>query len=383
MGHPTDKVELIIIGGTFTALPYEYQYNFIKECYEALNGFSSETLEESQQANETARHRCVGLCIETRPDFCAESDIKRMLSFGATRVELGVQTLDNEVLKIIKRGHSKDDAALATARLKSSGLKVHYHWMPGLPGAEPKTDLEIFSHLFSDSRFRPDGLKIYPTLVIAGTELEKWYQQGKYQPYDDKTMIELIAEMKSLIPRYVRLTRIMREIPDKFIIAGLKVSPREVIHKRLREMGRSCSCIRCREYGHRIREGYPASEPRLRRLDYYSSEGREIFLSFEDEYDTLFGLLRLRINEKMPDGYKNQALVRELHVYGPEVPLGMARQGTAQHKGLGQHLLFEAEKIAKQEFGAPKIAVLSGVGAREYYRLRGYQLSDGYMVKSI
>lgn len=385
MGHPVDKVELIIMGGTFTTLPGEYQYRFIKECYEALNGSQSDTLEESQRANETAEHRCVGLCIETRPDYCEDSDIKRLLDFGATRIELGVQTLDDEILEIVKRRHTAGDVAQATARLKDHGFKVHYHWMPGLPGSSPEKDLDMFSRLFSDSCFRPDGLKIYPTLVIKGTELEGWYRNGQYRPYDDDAMIELIAEMKSLIPRYVRLSRVMREIPTSFITAGLRISPREVIRRRLTEMGRACSCIRCREYGHRALEGYPIGEPRLRRLDYSSSNGREVMLSFEDNHDTLFGLLRLRIPGKgnsLFDGHQKVALVRELHVYGPEVPLGMTRQATAQHRGLGRRLLAEAERVASEDFGAGLIAVLSEVGAREYYRSKGYRLDSGYMVKT-
>jgi len=389
MGHPTDKIELIIMGGTFLASPEEYQYRFIRECYDALNGEESATVEEAKLRNETAAHRCTGLCIETRPDWCGEREIRRMLEFGATRVEMGVQTLSDDIYRLIRRGHTVADVYDATRRLKENGFKVYYHWMPGLPGMAPEADLAMFARLFADEGLRPDGLKLYPTMVVEGTELEQWYREGRFTPYDFDTMVGLIAEMKSGVPKYVRLARVVRDIPSKFITAGLKNSPRNIIKERLREKALECRCIRCREYGHRIREGFQPGEPFLNRLDYEASGGREIFLSFEDGQETLFGLLRLRIQSgPVParggeETGSNSAIIRELHVFGPEVPLQQRRPETAQHRGLGKALLQEAERIAGEEFQARQIAVLSGVGAREYYRESGYHLQGDYLRKSL
>jgi len=375
MGHPTDKIELIVMGGTFLAQPVDYQYRFIQDCYDGLNGVASATLEEAKRLNETASHRCTGLCIETRPDWCRQEEVDRMLEFGATRVELGVQTLSDDVYRLVRRGHGVEAVVQATARLREHGFKVYYHWMPGLPGATPEMDLELSKMLFADERFKPDGLKLYPTMVVAGTELEKWYREGRYQPYDGDTMIGLIVKIKSMVPGYVRISRVLRDIPSKFIVAGLKDSLRGVVRERMRQEAIECKCIRCREYGHRARAGWEPGEPRLVRMDYDASGGREVFLSFEDERETLFGLLRLRMNV---------ALIRELHVFGPEVPLSEQKTEAAQHKGLGRALLREAERIARDEFQAPELIVLSGTGAREYYRHGfGYSLRGAYMVKDL
>ncbi|MFH0847419.1 MAG: tRNA uridine(34) 5-carboxymethylaminomethyl modification radical SAM/GNAT enzyme Elp3 [Chloroflexota bacterium] len=383
MGHPTDKVELIVMGGTFLAAPLDYQYQFIRDCYSALNGEEAATLEAAKKTNETARNRCVGLTIETRPDVCGEAEIKRLIEFGTTRVELGVQTLDDEIYRLVNRGHTVQDVAKATRRLKECGLKVHYHWMPGLPGSSPEKDLELSEKLFSDSRFRPDGLKLYPTMVIAGTQLERWQSEGRYQPYDDATMVTLTCRIKALVPPYVRISRVLRDIPSKFIVGGIKDSLRDKAREQMKAMGLNCRCIRCREYGHRRREGWVIGEPKLVRRDYEASGGREVLLSFEDESETLFGLLRLRIQAGAEPSV-NQALIRELHVYGAEVPLRAREDGAVQHRGLGKGLIREAERIAHEEFGASGIAILSGVGVREYYRTEfGYALENGYMVKAL
>ena len=378
MGHPTDKVELIVMGGTFLAYPPDYQYQFIKECLDGLNGQDSADLEEAKQHNQTAQHRCTGLCIETRPDWCGPKEIERMLSFGATRVELGVQLLDDEIYKLTRRGHKIEDVVRATALLRQNGFKVHYHWMPGLPGSTPEHDLELSRLLFEDERFKPDGLKLYPTMVVEGTELEKWYQQGRYQPYDVKTMVGLIAEIKAIVPKYVRISRVLRDIPAKFITAGCKDSLRGVVRQRLEQRGIECQCIRCREYGHRAREGRTIGEPRLTRLDYGAAGGREVFLSFEDKAGTLFAILRMRLQPQ------SSAVIRELHVYGPEVPITGQNSQAAQHKGLGKALLREAERIAAGEFKAKQLKILSGIGARQYYRSEfGYRLEGDYMVRDL
>jgi len=389
MGHPTDKVELIVMGGTFLAGPIDYQYQFIKDCFNALNDEKSTTLEEAKRCNETAHHRCTGLCIENRPDWCGQEEIARMLEFGTTRVELGVQTLDDEIYRLVRRGHGVADVVNATTLLKEHGFKVHYHWMPGLPGSTPEEDLALSRRLFSDSNFKPDGLKIYPTMVVEGTELERWYRDKRYHPYDDDTMIQLIVDIKSVVPKYVRISRVLRDIPSKFIVGGLKDSLREIVKQRMKDIGIECKCIRCREYGHRARSGWEVGEPQLVRMDYEASGGKEILLSFEDEKETLFGLLRLRIQCKPIPVLKsktkgNLAIIRELHIYGPEVPLTEHREEAAQHKGLGKELLREAERIAGQEFQAQQMVILSGVGAKEYYRTEfGYSSQGDYMVKKL
>jgi elongator complex protein 3 len=389
MGHPTDKIELIIMGGTFLAQPIDYQYRFIKECYDGLNGVTSATLEEAKKFNETARHRCTGLCIETRPDWCGQAEIKRMLEFGATRVELGVQTLSDDIYRLVRRGHDVAAVVEATVRLREHGFKVYYHWMPGLPGSTPEKDLEMSERLFADESFRPDGLKLYPTMVVAGTELARWYREGRYQPYDDDTMVDLTIKIKSIVPKYVRISRVLRDIPSQFIVAGLRDSLRDVVRERMKQREIICRCIRCREYGHRVLAGWEIGEPHLVRMDYGAAGGREVFLSFEDEKETLFGLLRLRIQSRAipvlgqaQNG--NLALIRELHVFGPEVPLSEQRTEAAQHRGLGKALLSEAERIARDEFEACRMIVLSGTGAKEYYRTgSGYSSLGDYLVKTL
>ncbi len=389
MGHPTDKIELIIMGGTFLAQDVDYQYQYIKGCYDGLNGVVSSTLEEAKKINETAARRVTGLCIETRPDWCGPVEIERMLEFGTTRVELGVQTLDDDIFKLVRRGHGVKEVVEANALLRESGFKVYYHWMPGLPGSTPEKDLAMSRQLFDDDRFKPDGLKLYPTMVVEHTELEKWYREGKYQPYDNETMVKLIIDIKSIVPKYVRIARVLRDIPSKFIVAGLKDSLRNNVHDTMRQNSIECKCIRCREYGHRARLGYKIKEPALTRLDYDAADGKEVFLSFEDENETLYGLLRLRLQKRSVPALEKtsggcNAVIRELHVFGPEVPLSGREDKAAQHKGLGRALLREAERIAAEEFQSSRIAVLSGTGAKEYYRNEsGYRAEGDYMVKEL
>jgi elongator complex protein 3 len=300
-----------------------------------------------------------------------------------------VQTLDDDIYRLVNRGHLVADVVRATALLKKYGFKVHYHWMPGLPGSTPEHDLAMSRQLFDDPRFRPDGLKIYPTMVVEGTVLEKWYREGRYQPYDDSTLIDLVTEIKAVVPKYVRISRVLRDIPVKFIVAGYKDSLRGPVKQRLQGKGLACRCIRCREYGHRAAGGWKIGEPVLQRMDYPASDGTEIFLSFEDERETLFGLLRLRIqSEVIPiaglEDTSPTAIIRELHVYGPEVPLKNQNPDAAQHKGLGKALLKEAERIAGEEFKVSQMLVLSGVGAKEYYRAEfGYHAASDYMAKSL
>ena len=377
MGHPTDKIELIILGGTFTAYSTSYQYSFIKQCFDALNGKKSENLKEAKRLNERAKHRCVALCIETRPDYCSESDIKRMLEFGCTRVEIGVQAIDDKIYKKINRGHTVKDVIEATRRLKNAGFKVGYHIMPGLPGSNFKKDIEMFKELFLNPDFKPDQLKIYPTQVIKGAALVKLYEEGKYKPYTKEQLIKLLIEFKKQVPRYCRIMRVMREIPPDYLVAGtIRIDLRKVVHDEMEKQGLRCKCIRCREIGFALLKKKKINKKlRLNKVTYKASKGKEFFIEIINEDDIIFGLIRLRIPNN-----KKELLVRELHVYGPAIEIGKREKGKTQHTGLGKQLMNEAEKIASK-YGCKKIKVISGVGVRPYYRRLGYILEEPYMVK--
>ncbi len=388
MGHPVDKVELIVMGGTFLSYPVEYQRWFVKSCYDALNDLASEDLSTATVQNETATVRCVGLCVETRPDWCGESEIQRLHEFGATRVELGVQTLDDEVHALTCRGHGVAEVIAATERLRRHGFKVYYHWMPGLPGSSPERDRILTGRLFDEPCFRPDGLKLYPTVVVQGSRLAEWYAQGRYRPGTTEEMRDLLIDIKMMVPPYVRIARLMRDIPRKFIIAGCDdLALRATIKECMAQRGLVCDCIRCREYGHRQRDGWEVCEPQLRLREYDVAGGCEIMLSYEDERGTLFGLLRLSLKysstEALAVSGGVEATVRELHVFGPEVALGDHHASAAQHRGLGAGLLAEAERLAAARFGASSLRVLSGVGVRQYYRNLGYTLAGPYMQKPL
>ncbi len=377
MGHPTDKIELIILGGTFTAYPVDYQYNFIKLCFDALNGKKSKNLKQAKKLNEKAKHRCIALCIETRPDFCSDSDIKRMLEFGCTRVEIGVQAIDDKIYRKINRGHTVKDVIDATRRLKNAGFKVGYHIMPGLPGSNFKKDIEMFKELFLNPDFKPDQLKIYPTQVIKGAELVNLYKEGKYKPYTKEQLIKLLIKFKQIVPRYCRIMRIMREIPPDFLVAGtIRIDLRKVVHSEMIDQGVFCKCIRCREIGFALlKKKNIKKKLKLNRIEYKASEGKEFFIEVINEDDIIFGLVRLRI----PNNSKT-LILRELHVYGPTLEIGKRDKGKTQHTGLGKWLMDEAEKIAKKE-KCKKIKVISGVGVRPYYYKLGYKLEGPYMVK--
>lgn len=372
MNHPTEKIELIIMGGTFLEYPKNFQYNFIKNCYDALNEKISKSLEQAQKLNEKARHRCVALCIETRPDVCIQH-IKRMREFGVTRVELGVQIIDNNIYKKIRRKHSVEDVADATKSLKDAGFKVGYHIMPGLPGSNPKKDLQLFKKLFSDERFKPDQLKIYPCQVISGSKLEEEYWKRKYKPYSKEQIEKLLNKMIIAIPRYCRVMRIMREIPPEYLVAGTtRIDLRKDVEKDLRENKTKIKEIRFREVG--FAKGELNKNLKLKIIKYRASSGEEYFLEIVNDDDILFGLLRLRIISR-------KAIVRELHVYGQSLKLG-EKGGVSQHTGLGKWLMNEAEKIANEK-KCRQILVISGIGVREYYKNLGYNLENSYMVKDI
>lgn len=387
MNHPTDKIELILIGGTFLdsgSCDIDYQYNFIKSCYDGLNGRKSQSLEEAKKTNETAEKRCVALCIETRPDVCEEDHINRMLEFGATRCELGVQAIDNEIYKKINRGHNVKAVIDATRRLKDSAFKVGYHVMPGLPGSSAEKDVEMYRELFDNPDFKPDQVKLYPTQVIEGTKLAEQAAKREFKTYDYDEMIEVMKEIKKLTPRYCRIMRVMREIPKDFMPERAeRLDFRKVVGEELRKEGDKCKCIRCREVGFALREKKKVDhEIKLKKTEYNASSGKEIFLEYVNKDDIIFGLCRLRIPSKSfrKEIGDRTLLVRELHIYGPEVVLSEKEDVAWQHKGLGKKLMEKAEEIA-QEFGCNKIAVISGIGVREYYRNLGYELEGAYMVK--
>jgi elongator complex protein 3 len=379
-GHITEKCDLIVMGGTFLETPKTYQLNFMKGIYEGLNGARPRTLAEGMERNMLSAHRMSGLTIETRPDACGKKEIDAMLSYGCTKVELGVQHPSDKIYKLINRGHSVKAVESATMLLKDSALKVAYHIMLGLPGSSPKKDILMVRKLFSDSRFRPDMLKIYPTLVLEGTGLEKMMEKGEYAPYDDETAASVLAECMRHIPEYVRVMRIQRDIPSGLIKAGPKKGNlREIASKLAAERGIVVREIRHNEIG---LSGGTFVDAKLQRTDYRASKGKEIFLSMNCGIQVA-GYLRLRAPYAPFRAELDQdtALVRELHVVGREA--GIGRSGEIQHRGIGGALLAEAERIAKEEFDSRKISVMSAPGVREYYSRKGYAQDGPYVSKKL
>ena len=373
MNHPTDKIEIIVLGGTFLQYPQEYKYNFIKKCFDALNGKDSKDLAEAKLINESASHRCVALCIENRPDNCSEEEIKEMLEFGCTRVEIGVQMPDDELYRKTNRGHKVSDVVEASKRLKEAGFKLGYHVMPGLPGSNMEKDLELFKSIFEDPRFRPDQLKLYPCQVVDDSPLGKIHNKIGFKPYSDSETREVLTKMMEMIPDYCRVMRVMREFPKEKLIEGLKrLDLRKDIEDNFRNKGLKIKEIRMREIGFN-RENLDL-DVKIKSIEYDSSEGKEFFLEFVNKEDILFGLLRLRLSE-------GGAMVRELHVYGQALNLGKGGE-ESQHRGLGKLLMKKAEEITKEK-GFNKLRVISGVGVREYYRKLGYELEGAYMVKEL
>ena len=391
-GHNVSKVELVIVGGTFPFMPHEYQRSFAKECFDALNGVESVSLLEAQKLNETSKIRCVGFTVETKPDYCKNTHIDLMLELGFTRVEIGVQSLQEDVYKNINRGHTIDDVYDSFQVAKDSGYKIVAHMMPGLPGSTPEKDLEDFRKLFDDQRLKPDMLKIYPTLLLRDTGLAKLYEKGLYKPYPDDVFTDLLLEMKKTVPSWVRIMRIQREIESEYIINGNSGSNlRQILQQKLKEQGLRCNCIRCREVGIR-KLGRQDVNINLKRTDYDSSDGKEVFLSLEDsDKKVLFGYLRLRklakphrTELKENDGTPS-AIVRELHILGQLVDIGRNSdfKTTSQHKGYGSRLLEKAEEIVKNEFGMNSISIISAIGTRQYYKKFGYELNGPYVSKEL
>ncbi|MGA7370713.1 MAG: tRNA uridine(34) 5-carboxymethylaminomethyl modification radical SAM/GNAT enzyme Elp3 [Nitrososphaeraceae archaeon] len=398
-GHDTGKIELIVIGGTFPFMTKEYQHDFAKACYDALNSDlktePSSTLQEAMSVNEISNHKCVGLTIETKPDYCKWSHIEMMLSLGVTRVEIGVQSLRNEVFRLTNRGHNIDDVTESFKIARNAGLKIVAHMMPGLPGSSPKKDLEDLQQLLYDPRYRPDMLKIYPTLVLRNTGLHKLYSSGRFTPCTEEEMVKMLVELKKKIPPWIRIMRIQREIETKDIIAGPKEGNlRQIALERLYSEGRTCKCIRCREIGLKSKGSIDLQSFKLIRLDYKAAQGQEIFLSYEtDDRSAILGFLRLRKvtgsveSELRSYGrYNNRtqvvAVVRELHVYGQTLSAGRkANTRSWQHRGLGRLLMADAEQIAKCEFGVDTLSVISAIGTRKYYEKLGYNRNGYYVTK--
>jgi elongator complex protein 3 len=382
MNHPTDKIELIVMGGNFPDYDKKYKDNFIKACYDALNGKKSLNLEQAKKLNEKAKHRCVALCIEGRPDTIVnnENSVKELLRWGCTRFELGVQCLDDKIYEFVNRGHRIKDVIEATKLLRHAGFKIGYHMMLGLPLSNEKKDLAMFKRLFSDEDFKPDQLKIYPCQVIKGAALTSLYKKGKYQPYSEEKIKKLVIKIMQIIPNYCRVMRIMREIPPEFLVAGTeRIDLRKDIESEMIKRKLKINEIRFREIGFEYRDKLPRQkinqDLKLKITKYRAAGGNEYFLEIANKNNILFGLLRLRIDSK--------AIVRELHVYGKSLAIGeKSNREVSQHRGLGKLLMQKAEEIAKKE-KASELRVISGVGVREYYKKLGYKLREEYMVKKL
>ena len=422
-GHPTSKIEVVVVGGTFLFMPERYREWFARSCYDALNGFSSPSIEAAKVANESAARRCVGLAIETKPDYCHEEHVDSMLALGATRVEVGVQSLREEAYRESNRGHTLADVVEAFRAARDAGYKVCAHMMPGLPGTTPRGDEDDFARLWSDPALRPDMLKIYPTLVLEGTPLHERYRRGEYAPYTDEGAARLLASVKAAVPRWVRIMRVQRELPPSAIAAGPRAGNlRQAVRDIMRADGTRCECIRCREAGLEWASGGgagsggrggggsgPSGALRIDRADYDASGGKEAFVSYVDDIGRIYGFVRLRrpsARAARPElGGAQCCIVRELHVYGRSLAIGedggggsaataaaaagasgQARgRGAApiQHSGLGRRLMAEAERIARGELGADRLLVISAVGTRGYYRKLGYERRGPYMSRDL
>jgi elongator complex protein 3 len=388
VGHPTDKIELLILGGTWDSYPKEYQEWFVRRLFDAMNEADSATLAEAQRINETAAHRNVGLAIETRPDHIDPKELAWLRELGVTKVQMGAQSLDDRILELNKRGHTAEETRRATALLRAAGFKIVLHWMPNLLGATPESDREDFTKLWDG--LCPDEIKIYPTQLLENAELYLNWQRGEYRPYETEELVDLIADIKPGIPRYCRVNRVIRDIPSTNVVAGnRRTSLRMDVHGELKQRGQRCECLRCREVRGR---GVAAHELRLDDLVYQASAAEEHFISFVTPDDKVAGFLRLSLPAATMPGsgspqigmadLEGAALVREVHVYGQSLEVGAEKDGAAQHIGLGTQLLEAAEEIAAQR-GFGNMAVIAAVGTREYYQGRGYRMGERYMVKNL
>ncbi len=404
IGHDASKVELLILGGTWSAYSQDYREWFVRRCYDAMNSYGapgqlpSATLEEAQSRNVFAAHRNVGLVVETRPDWITPDEIRHLRHLGVTKVQIGVQSLEDDVLELNKRGHSGAEVREALALLRTAGFKLHLHWMPNLYGATLESDRESFRRFFDDPSVRPDELKIYPCSLIAGTELYEKWQAGDYTPYTERELVNLLADIKPTVPPYTRINRLFRDIPAHHIEAGVKTSNlREVVHKELARRGDRCGCIRCRE----VRRRHVSEETlRLTVTTYATDCTVEYFLQYvvddskengsqaDLERAPLAGFLRLSL-PKDPDAgsrafldeIRGNAMIREVHVYGPALAIGRLGKGAAQHVGVGTRLLNEARRISRNA-GFERISVIAATGTQAYYAARGFESGELYMTGS-
>jgi elongator complex protein 3 len=411
LGHPTDKIELLILGGTWSSYKRDYQEWFVQRCFDAMNEsnhdseiaqglghkerkgkrkensvdsvLSAVNLEEAQRRNETAPHRNVGLVIETRPDEITPDELRWLRHLGVTKVQMGAQSLDNRILEINQRGHDVECTRRAVALLRAAGFKIVLHWMPNLYGATPESDREDFARLWQG--FCPDEIKIYPNQLLANAELYEYWLRGEFRPYTTGQLIDLLADIKPTIPRYSRVNRVIRDIPSTRVVEGnRRTSLRQDVHDEMKRRGTRCQCVRCREV-----RGKPVDPASLKLDDlvYQADKAEEHFISYVTSDDKLAGFLRLSLPAKdaPPIGLvdlEKAALIREVHVYGQSLPVGAEKEGAAQHAGLGTSLLEQAEWIAKGH-GFVRLAVISAVGTRQYYLERGFERSELYLVKSI
>lgn len=404
LGHPTDKIELLILGGTWSSYKRDYQEWFVKRCFDAMNALTPAPLSpgegvrrmgegeyklpvgelsEAHTYNETTHHRNVGLVIETRPDEITPDEIKWLRHLGVTKVQMGAQSLDDRILEMNKRGHDVECTRRATALLRAAGFKIVLHWMPNLHGATPETDREDFARLWED--FCPDEIKIYPNQLLANAELYEYWQRGEFKPYTTQELIELIADIKPTIPRYCRVNRVIRDIPSTNVVEGnRRTSLRQDVHDEMKRRGTKCQCVRCREV-----RGKPVSAEALRLDDmvYQAGAAEEHFISYVTPDDKLAGFVRLSLPGKDSpqteiSDLSGAALIREVHVYGQSLPVGAEKEGAAQHAGLGTRLLEEAEHIAREK-GFTRMAVISAVGTRGYYLRRGFERGELYLVKKL
>jgi len=387
-GHDTDKIELIVLGGTFSSYRKDYRTEFIKGCFDAANEQESESLDEAHKINETADNRVIGVSLETRPDYVTQKEMLYFRELGCTKVQIGVQHTDNKILDINKRGHHIESSIEAIKLIKDIGSKIAIHLMPNLPGSSPEKDYDMVKEAFDNPGIRPDHLKLYPCVVTPYSELETWWEDGKYKSYSDAVLMDLVIKCQQLFPRYLRVERLIRDIPGESILEGSKMTNmRQVAENKMKELGIICECIRCREI-----KG-AAIDPNKIQLnvdEFDASEGKEFFLSYDDmEKDKICSLLRLRFHSYSFNGkphfikeLEGAALVREIHTYGKAVPIGQGSDGESQHVGMGRSLLAKAEDISKKN-GFNKVAVIAGIGTREYYRKWGYELEGTYMTKLI
>jgi len=389
LGHSVDKVEFIVMGGTFMSLAEDYRDYFIRNLHDALSGHSSNNVSEAVKYSEKSKTKCIGITIETRPDYCLKRHLSDMLSYGCTRLEIGVQSVYEDVARDTNRGHTVRAVSESFIMSKDAGFKVVSHMMPDLPNVDFERDVEQFIEFFENPAFRADGLKIYPTLVIRGTGLYELWKTGRYRSYPPDVLIDLVARILALVPPWTRIYRVQRDIPMPLVSSGVEHGNlRELALARMKDLGTKCRDVRTREVGiQEIHNKVKPYEVELIRRDYWANDGWETFLSYEDpDQDILVGLLRLRkpsADVFRPELKNGVSIVRELHVYGSVVPVAARDPSKFQHQGFGTLLMEEAERISRDEHGSHKLSVISGVGTRNYYRKLGYEIDGPYMSKNL